>query len=89
MLACFTLLSLIAFSLSVLAEENKAEKKSPALINSKNAEKIKKYVLPEVSKITWQTIPWSSSLSDGVVKAQKEKKPIFLWAMNGHPLGCT
>lgn len=91
LLSCLTLTFLITFSISitVTAKENKSEKKSLALINSKNIEKIKKHILPEKSKVTWQTIPWLSTMTEGVVKAQEEKKPIFLWAMNGHPLGCT
>jgi hypothetical protein len=78
-------LGLLVFSWPVLAKD----KKAADVITSKNFEKIKKYVLPEEAEITWQTIPWLSSLMEGVVKAQEEKKPVFLWAMNGHPLGCT
>lgn len=37
----------------------------------------------------WQKIPWRIDLLDARSQAYKEKKPLFLWAMNGHPLGCT
>lgn len=37
----------------------------------------------------WRTIPWKTSLLDAQQAAVKEKKPIFIWAMDGHPLGCT
>jgi hypothetical protein len=37
----------------------------------------------------WRTIPWKISLLDAQKTAAKEKKPIFIWAMDGHPLGCT
>ncbi len=37
----------------------------------------------------WQTIPWRISLLDAQKAAVKEGKPIFIWAMDGHPLGCT
>ncbi len=37
----------------------------------------------------WQTIPWKTSLLDAQRTAAQEQKPIFLWAMDGHPLGCT
>ena len=37
----------------------------------------------------WRTIPWKISLIDAQKTAAKEKKPIFIWAMDGHPLGCT
>ena len=37
----------------------------------------------------WRTIPWKIALLDAQRAAAKEKKPIFIWAMDGHPLGCT
>ncbi len=37
----------------------------------------------------WRTIPWKIALLDAQNQAAKERKPIFIWAMDGHPLGCT
>ena len=37
----------------------------------------------------WQTIPWKIALLDAQRTAAAERKPIFIWAMDGHPLGCT
>ena len=37
----------------------------------------------------WLTIPWRISVLDAQKAAAKEGKPIFIWAMDGHPLGCT
>ena len=37
----------------------------------------------------WRTIPWQISLLDAQRIAARERKPIFIWAMDGHPLGCT
>ena len=37
----------------------------------------------------WLTIPWKISLLDAQRSAAEEKRPIFIWAMDGHPLGCT
>ena len=37
----------------------------------------------------WRTIPWKISLLEAQRAAASEKKPIFIWAMDGHPLGCT
>ncbi|MCI0340799.1 MAG: hypothetical protein L0216_06550 [Planctomycetales bacterium] len=38
---------------------------------------------------TWRTIPWKTSLLEAREVAAREKKPLFLWAMDGHPLACT
>ena len=40
-------------------------------------------------KATWRTIPWKTSVLDAQAAAAHEGKPIFIWAMDGHPLGCT
>ncbi|MFT4588180.1 MAG: hypothetical protein ACI9VS_002612 [Candidatus Binatia bacterium] len=37
----------------------------------------------------WRSIPWKTSLLDAQATAAKERKPIFIWAMDGHPLGCV
>lgn len=37
----------------------------------------------------WRSIPWETSLLKAQARAAEEQKPIFIWAMDGHPLGCT
>ena len=37
----------------------------------------------------WRSIPWKTSVLDAQRVAAEEKKPLFIWAMDGHPLGCT
>ena len=37
----------------------------------------------------WMKIPWKLSLREARAWAIKEKKPIFMFAPDGHPLGCT
>ncbi len=46
-------------------------------------------VLPSDEELAWMVIGWRASLWEGVIEAQASEKPILLWAMNGHPLGCT
>ena len=40
-------------------------------------------------ELVWTRIPWRATFWGAVVEAQREEKPILLWAMNGHPLACT
>jgi hypothetical protein len=51
--------------------------------------KVRDHVLPSKEELAWQSIAWRPTLWDGVIDAHKEKKPILLWAMNGHPLALT
>lgn len=37
----------------------------------------------------WRTIPWETSVLAAQRAAVERGKPIFIWAMDGHPLGCV
>jgi hypothetical protein len=52
-------------------------------------ERIKLHILPDAEDEAWRKIPWRTTFWQGVMDAQKEDKPIMLFAMNGHPFGCT
>ncbi len=47
-----------------------------------------KAVRPAAGEDQFASIPWETSLWDARVKAAAEGKPILLWEMDGHPLGC-
>ena len=47
------------------------------------------YVVPGEDEMKWRSIPWRPTLLDGLQDGSKERKPVLLWAMNGHPLGTT
>jgi hypothetical protein len=46
-------------------------------------------VLPRPEEERWLQIPWRTSLMQARAESQAAGKPIFLWVMNGNPLGCT
>lgn len=50
--------------------------------------KVRAAVLPADGEDEFAKIPWLTSIWDARVKAAKEGKPILLWEMDGHPLGC-
>jgi hypothetical protein len=58
-------------------------------LSDKTYEACRKHILPDETESRWEKIPWRGSYWDGVVDAQQADKPILLWAMNGHALGCT
>lgn len=47
------------------------------------------HILPNPSEMAWEQIPWLTTFKDGIVAAAAADKPLLLWTMNGHPLGCT
>ena len=46
-------------------------------------------IKPKASEEAWTRIPWMTSLWEARQKAAAQGKPILLWEMDGHPLGCT
>ena len=41
------------------------------------------------SERSWEGLPWLTTYYDGLQAAAREGRPLLLWVMNGHPLGCT
>ena len=46
-------------------------------------------IKPKPAEQKWAEIPWLASLWEARQQAAREGKPILLWEMDGHPLGCV
>jgi hypothetical protein len=44
---------------------------------------------PDEQELSYQRIAWRNAFGPAVREARALGRPILLWAMNGHPLGCT
>jgi hypothetical protein len=53
-----------------------------------DAAALRKVVPPQPKEDLFDQIPWQTSIWDARKLAAKEGKPILLWEMDGHPLGC-
>ena len=58
-------------------------------LDEENYKSWRDHILPETSELAWEKIPWLTTFKDGIDAASKAGKPLLLWTMNGHPLGCT
>ena len=47
------------------------------------------HLLPGAADLRFAQIAWEPTFMDGVRRASEEERPLLLWLMNGHPLGCT
>lgn len=47
------------------------------------------HISPDADELAYLAIDWVPDLAGGMVRAHEQQRPVFLWAMNGHPLGCT
>jgi hypothetical protein len=37
----------------------------------------------------WAEIPWETDLAAARARSAREGRPLLMWVMDGHPLGCT
>ncbi len=58
-------------------------------LTADNYEVWRDHIMPETNELAWDQIPWLTTFKDGILAANAADKPLLLWTMNGHPLGCT
>lgn len=44
---------------------------------------------PDELELSFQQVGWRNRLGPAIAEARELGRPILLWTMNGHPLGCT
>ncbi len=60
-----------------------------AILTSDNLAAWRDHILPSDGDLAWTKIPWKVTFHEGITAANEKSKPLLLWVMNGHPLGCT
>ncbi|HZY88249.1 MAG TPA: hypothetical protein VFE78_25660 [Gemmataceae bacterium] len=58
-------------------------------LNPADFDRVRGLIKPAAAEATWARVPWQTSLWEARRKAAAQGKPILLWEMDGHPLGCT
>ena len=66
-----------------------ARAKAAEPIRPEQFENLHTLIKPKPAEQKWAEIPWLSSLWEARQQAAREGKPILLWEMDGHPLGCV
>ncbi|HZT81443.1 MAG TPA: hypothetical protein VFA26_14540 [Gemmataceae bacterium] len=59
------------------------------LVPPQQFDKLHALIKPHQDEEAWASIPWRSSLWEARKEAAAKGKPILLWEMDGHPLGCV
>ena len=49
----------------------------------------KEFIKPTNEELAWTQIPWRNTFYEGLIDSDRLQKPLLLWVMNGHPMGCT
>lgn len=79
----------VALALAALSQEGAAEPGPLPEVAAADLVRWHALVRPRASELSWERIPWLPSFAEGLERAAREQRPLLLWAMNGHPLGCT
>lgn len=82
-------LSLALFATSLLALACAAPVARHDALPPELQAEVTRLVLPDAAEDAWRTLPWIPAYADAVIEAERVDKPLLMWAMNGHPLGCT
>jgi len=77
-----------ALVMFVLLATPVVEPATPA-VTVENVSALERLIAPPAEEMRYASIGWRQTLWDAAKEAQKVDKPILLWAMNGHPLGCV
>ena len=59
------------------------------IVGSPEYERLVNVIKPAKSELNWLKIDWGTDLWEARKQAAEQGKPIFLWEMDGHPMGCT
>lgn len=57
-------------------------------IGPEQFDKLRAVIKPQAGEDKWAAIPWQTDLWEARKQAAAQGKPILLWEMDGHPLGC-
>jgi hypothetical protein len=60
---------------------------SPQGLSDTDCKKLHDSLKPPAAEL-WRDIPWKVSLVEAQNLAAREKKALFIWSMDGNPLGC-
>jgi hypothetical protein len=47
------------------------------------------YLALKPAERSFEDVGWRGTFWSAVQEAERQRKPVLLWAMNGHPLACT
>ena len=90
---CAVLFTAVFAQLNFAMEPNDTKELLAAIqsdgLSTQQFKQLTQFIKPSTSEEKWRETPWIPSIHDGRKMSVAKNKPIFLWAMNGDPLGCV
>lgn len=62
---------------------------TPSPFERAHVDAVAEFVRPAGHELSFEKIAWRNAFWPAVTEARELGRPILLWTMNGHPLGCT
>lgn len=84
---CTIIAALFQFAVCVSASGQQAVRTLE--LSEENYDAIRQALSCSKEESGWREIPWRPNLGEAILEARKQKRPILLWMMNGHPCGMT
>ena len=75
--------------LLITAFQSSVDEPSVPLLEAEAVADWAAHIRPSEDDLAFARIDWAPTFTDGLRRADAEEKPLLLWLMNGHPLGCT
>ena len=79
---------MLSFTLSCLLLSAPQAQEAPTP-DADNLQHWLEQIRPSPAEELYRQIGWRNALAPAIEEAQQLGRPILLWTMNGHPLGCT
>ncbi len=83
--------TLLALALAALDAPAQAGARTPSgtVPTARNLADWVAFIRPSAKELAYEQIGWRTAFWPAVAEARRLGRPILLWTMNGHPLGCT
>jgi len=83
-------LPLVSFAIVLMAQVSPVAAQSTGTpTNEAEFRRLFDSIWPSGKEEKWRRTAWLPSIWTGIQRAKEQERPIFLWAMNGDPLGCV
>jgi hypothetical protein len=89
----FSLLGLVCTTASPLAQPQDRVLDIPdslggiKVLHGAELDRLISSVRPTAQEEQYLQVPWRTDICKALSEAQEQKKPLFIWSMDGHPLG--
>lgn len=75
--------------MEVSMSDNRTALSAGAGLNPDTFSRFLDHIRPKPDELKWTGIPWETDLWEARRRAAAMNRPLFIWAMNGNPLGCV